>query len=229
MFRLARWFWVFDWFIERLNRTQKASIHRRDSSLASNIQYEIPTWNQIYDMLLNQAQKIQSAPYKPDVIVAIARGGLVSARILTDLLETPLFATIQVQFYVDIAQTKEEPTLKQASTLKANGKKVLLVDDIADTGKSLQFAKNYLQQQGAAQIKTATLYLKPQSITAPDFYEKQTTNWIIFPWDTKETIRKIIQKQSGKRQVNQEIAKLIKQGLPKHLANKLLASMQEPT
>ena len=197
--------------------------------MASNIQYEIPTWNQIYDMLLNQAQKIQNTPYKPDIIVAIARGGSVTARILTDLLETAELATIQVQFYVDIAQTKEEPTLKQALNIQVTGKKVLLVDDIADTGKSLQFSKNYLQQQGAAQIKTATLYLKPQSITNPDFYEKQTSNWIIFPWDIKETIRKIIQKQSGKRQVNQEIAKLIKQGLPKHLADKLLASMQEPT
>jgi uncharacterized protein len=196
--------------------------------LVSNIQYEIPTWNQIYDLLLNQTQKIQTAPYKPDVIVAIARGGLISARILTDLLETAELATIEVQFYVGIAQTKEEPTLKQALTLQVNGKKVLLVDDIADTGKSLQFAKCYLQQQGAAEIKTATLYLKPQSITTPNFYEKQTSNWIIFPWDTKETIRKIIQKQQGKRQVNQEIAKLIKQGLPKHLADKLLASLQEP-
>jgi uncharacterized protein len=180
-------------------------------------------------MLLNQAQKIQNTPYKPDIIVAIARGGSVTARILTDLLETAELATIQVQFYEDIAQTKEEPTLKQALNVQVTGKKVLLVDDIADTGKSLQFSKNYLQQQGAGQIKTATLYLKPQSITNPDFYEKQTSNWIIFPWDIKETIRKIIQKQSGKRQVNQEITKLIKQGLPKHLADKLLASMQEPT
>jgi uncharacterized protein len=180
-------------------------------------------------MLLNQTQKIQTTPYKPDIIVAIARGGLISARILTDLLETAELATIQVQFYVGIAQTKEEPTLKQALTFQVNGKKVLLVDDIADTGKSLQFAKNYLQQQGAAEIKTVTLYLKPKSITTPDYYEKQTSNWIVFPWDTKETIRKIIQKQQGKRQVNQEIAKLIKQGLPKHLVDKLLATMQEPT
>ena len=77
------------WFIERLNRTQnRSSIHKARQQLASNIQYEVPTWNQIYDMLLSQAQKIQNPPYKPDIIVAIARGGSVPARILTDLLET---------------------------------------------------------------------------------------------------------------------------------------------
>ena len=195
--------------------------------VADSIQYEIPTWSQIYDMLLSQAQKIQTADYRPDVVVAVARGGLIPARILTDLLETPQLAVIQVEFYVDIAQTRQEPLLKQALTASVDEKKVLLVDDISDTGKSLKLAKTYLQSQGASEIKTAALYLKPQSITKPDFYEKQTTSWIIFPWDAKETLRKIIQKQQGKRQINQEIAKLVKAGLPKQLAEKLLGGMQQ--
>ena len=192
--------------------------------MASNIQYEIPTWNQIYDMLLTQAQKIQQC--KPDIIVGIARGGLINARILTDLLETPQLATIEVEFYLDIAQTKREPTLKQSLTTQVKGKKILLVDDISDTGKTLQLAKSHLRDQGASEIGIATLYLKPQSITKPDFYEKQTSNWVIFPWDTKETIRKIIQKQAGKRKVNQEITKLVKAGLPKQVADRLLIDMQ---
>ena len=103
---------------------------------------------------------------------------------------------------------------------------MLLVDDIADSGRSLKLAKTHLQEQGANEIKTATLYKKPQSITTPDFYEKQTTNWVVFPWDTKETLRKIIQKQQGKRALNQEVAKLVKAGLPKQLAEKLLKDMQ---
>ncbi len=197
--------------------------------MTGTIQYEIPTWNQIYDMLLSQAAKIHAADYKPDVVVGIIRGGLIPARILTDLLEAPLLATIQIEFYTDIAQTKQAPTVKQALTVSVGGKKVLLVDDIADSGKSLELAKNYLQQRSAAEVKTTTLYFKPQSIIEPDFYEKQTSSWIVFPWETRETLRKIIQRQQGKRQANQEIAKLIRSGLPQHLADKLLESMQEPT
>lgn len=192
--------------------------------MKSDIQYEIPTWNQIYDLLLTQSEKIHN--YKPDLIVGIARGGLIPARILTDLLETPQFGTIEVEFYLDINQTRPEPELKQPLSASIRHKKILLVDDIADTGKTLQLAKSHLKDKGPMEIKIATLYLKPQSITKPDFYEKQTNNWIIFPWDTKETIRKIIQKQPGKRQANQEIAKLVKAGLPKHVADRLIKDMQ---
>jgi uncharacterized protein len=193
--------------------------------LVSNIDYEVPTWNQVYEMLLCQAQKIKAQNYKPDLIVAIARGGVVPACILSDLLETPNLSFIQIEFYTNINQTLQEPTLKQTLNTNVTGKKTLIIDDIADTGKSLKLAKTHLQQQEAIEIKTATLYQKNQSITIPDFYEKQTTNWVVFPWDTKETLRKIIHRPIGKRILNQEVAKLVKAGLPKQLASKLIKDM----
>jgi len=200
------------------------SIHK-GKNMAADIDYEIPTWSQIYDMLLCQTQKIQRHPYKPDLVLAIAKGGLVPARILTDLLETPQLAVIQIEFYTGINQTTIEPTLKQPLTIDVAGKRVLLVDDIADSGKSIKLAKTHLHDQGAGEIKTAVLYKKPQSIETPDFYEKQTGNWVVFPWETRETLRKIIQRQQGKRALNQEVAKLVKAGLPKLLAEKLLRDM----
>jgi hypoxanthine phosphoribosyltransferase len=197
--------------------------------MAAKIEYEVPTWSQIYDMILSQTQKIQNQNYKPDIIIAIAKGGLIPARTLTDLLEIQELRYIHIEFYKDINKTRQEPTLKQNLTIQVLGKKTLLVDDIADTGRSLNLAKTYLQQQGACQIKTATLYKKPQSSTTPDFYEKQTASWVVFPWDTKETLRKIIQKQNGKRRLNHEVAKLVKAGLPKQLAEKLLKAMKTGT
>ena len=193
----------------------------------AGIDYEVPTWSQIYDMLLSQAQKIRVQDYKADIVIGVSRGGLVPARILTDLLETPELATIQMSFYRDIAQSTLEPTLKQTLTVSIVGKKALLVDDIADTGRSLKLAQTHLQQHGALEIKTATLYLKCQSLTIPDFYEKQTSAWVVFPWDTKETLRKINQHQLGKRALNREVARLVKAGLPKLLAEKLLKEVQE--
>ena len=211
--------------IERLNILKKVISHRRNA-LSIIIDYEVPTWNQIYDMLFSQAQKIQNQPYNPDILVAIARGGLIPARILADLLEMPMFESIQIEFYSGINQTRLEPTLRQTLTTDIVGKKILLVDDIADKGESLKLAKTHLQQKGASQIKTATLYNKSTSITIPDFYEKHTISWVVFPWETKETLRKIIQKQQGKRALNNEVAKLVKAGLPKHLAERLLKEMQ---
>jgi hypoxanthine phosphoribosyltransferase len=204
----------------------KNVIHDHEmKALASNIDYEVPTWNQIYEMLIYQAQKIKTQNYKPDLIVAIARGGVVPARILSDLLETPNLSFMQIEFYTSINQTLQEPILKQTLATNVTGKKILLIDDISDTGKSLQLAKNHLQHQGAIEIRTATLYGKPQSITIPDFYEKQTTDWVVFPWDIKETLRKIVHNPLGKRILNQELAKLVKAGLPKQLSEKLIKDL----
>ncbi len=176
-------------------------------------------------MLFRQAQKIKNHPFRPEVVVGIARGGIVPARFLADFLETLQFGILQIELYLDIGIAKTEPTLKHELTCKVSGKTVLLVDDIADSGKTLQFAIIHLTQLGAASVKTATLYHKPHSVFTPDFYEKQTSNWVVFPWDLQETLRKIIQKQKGKRQVNREIANLVNAGLPKTLADKLLKDM----
>ncbi len=194
--------------------------------MATNAEYEVPTWNQINDMLLAQAKKIQNQQFQPDIIIAVANGGIISARILSDLIETPQLAAIQIAFYLDIAQPTVEPILKQPLTIAIKNKKTLIVDDIADTGKSLKLAQTHIQEQGASETKTATLYFKPQSITKPDFYEKQTNNWVVFPWEIKETLRKITQKSEGKRAANHEVTKLVKAGLPKQLAEKLLKTIQ---
>ncbi len=193
--------------------------------MVSKIEYEVPTWSQIYEMLLCQAQKIEAQNYKPDIIVAIARGGIIPGRIMSDLLENPNLSFIQIEFYKDINQTLKEPNLKQTLNTNVAGKKILLIDDISDTGKSLNLAKTHLQNQGVIEIKTSTLYQKPQSLTTPDFYEKQTTDWVVFPWDINETLQKIIHSPFGKRSLNQELAKLVKAGLPKQLAEKLIKDL----
>ncbi len=192
----------------------------------NNIEYEVPTLNQTYDMLINQAQKIHATHFKPDLIIPIARGGLIPGRIHSDLLQTSNIAVIQIEFYIEIAKTLQEPSLKQPLAVSVQNRKILLVDDIADTGKTLQLAKKYLSNQGAGEVVTATLYTKPQSITTPDFYEKQTNRWIVFPWDAKETIQKIAADAEGKREVNREIAKIIKAGLPIQLAERFLEEVE---
>jgi len=198
--------------------------------MAADPQYEIPSWNQIYEMLLNQALKIHRDFYKPDIIVGIARGGLVPSRILADLLETRDFAIITIEYYVGIGQRSREPVLKQCLHTQLTGKKVLLVDDVSDGGKSLQLAKNHLEQQGAAEIKIATIYCKPGTITKPDYFEKETSCWIVFPWEARETLRRIMQKAGSEEATGLEIAKLVKAGLPEHLAERVLKDyMKEPT
>ncbi len=192
--------------------------------MAFNSTFEIPTWSQLYELMLNQAQKLQHCEL--ELIVGVARGGTIPARVLSDLLETP-YGSIQVKLYNDIAHAGAEPELKQPLNVSVVDKKVLLVDDIADSGRSLQFAADYLKSQGAITVKTASLYYKPTCANPPDFWEKETTNWVIFPWEYKETLREIVEQCPGKRMLGHGIAKLVKAGFPKQIAEKLLADMQQ--
>jgi uncharacterized protein len=191
----------------------------------SGTKFEAPTWNQIYAMLSRQAEKIRFSSFKPDVIVGVTRGGLIPARILSDLLGIGKLATVGVEFYLGVAETRSEPVLTQQVCVDVTGKKVLLVDDVADTGKSLLLAREHLNHQSAAEILVATVYRKPLSAVTPDFYEKETECWVVFPWDAKETIRKILVKRGGA--VKMGAAELVKAGLPKKIAEELLKEAGE--
>jgi hypoxanthine phosphoribosyltransferase len=189
--------------------------------------FEVPTWNKIYDMLFSQAEKIRQSGFKPDVIVGITKGGWVPARVLSDLLEIPDLVTVRVEFYLGVAETRNEPVLTQGVSAAVTGKKALIVDDVADTGKSLQLARERVLQQGATEVRIATVYRKPWSLIKPDYYETETSCWIVFPWETKETIRKIVEKHRDKNAIDMETAKLVKAGLSKQLAEGFLKEVFE--
>ncbi len=195
--------------------------------METSAKFEVPTWNRIYTMLLSQAEKIRQSSFKPDVIVGVTRGGWVPARVLSDLLGVPDFATVRVEFYLGVAETRNEPVLIQGVSAVVTGKKVLIVDDVADTGKSLQLAREHVLQQGATEVKIATVYRKPWSVIKPDYYETETSCWVVFPWETKETIRKIVEKHVEKKAIDMETAKLVKAGLPKQLAERFLKEVFE--
>jgi hypoxanthine phosphoribosyltransferase len=190
-------------------------------------EFEVPTWSQIYAMLVSQAEKIRRSGFQPDVIVSVTRGGWVPARVLADLLEITDLVTVGVEFYVGVAETRSEPVLTQRVSADVAGKKALLVDDVADTGKSLQLAREYLRQQGAKEIRIATVYCKPFSVIKPDYYEKETSCWVVFPWDAKENTRKIVEKNRDMQAIKRETAKLVKAGLPKQLAEAFLKEVWE--
>jgi hypoxanthine phosphoribosyltransferase len=185
-------------------------------------EYEAPTWNQVYDALLSVAGEIRQSRFKPDVIVGIAKGGWIPARVLADLLDVPRLATVRVEFYVGVAETLNEPVLTQNVSENVTGKRVLVVDDVIDTGKSLALTRSHVSQQDAAEVRTAAVYYKPWSQVTPDYYDKETRNWVVFPWETRETIRKIAERYQVREAVEEEVTKLVKAGVPKHLAEGFL-------
>ncbi len=195
--------------------------------MKDKLKFEVPSWKQIHKMLINQAEKILLDKFIPDTIIAITRGGWIPARLLSDLLEVSNITTIRVEFYLDLCRTRKKPILTQKLTEQIESKKILLVDDVADSGKSLQVAQNHILQKKPSTLKIATLYKKPQSKIEPNFYEKITKYWIIFPWDIKETSRKLWEQTNNTNAIKNKEIKLKKSSLTKTLMNKFLKEINE--
>ncbi len=196
--------------------------------MRTELEFEIPSWNQIYTMLLDLADKIRKSRFKPDMIVGVCRGGWLPARVLSDLLDNSNLANVRAEFYVGVAETKREAILTQPVSVPVKGKRVLIVDEVADTGKSLKLVKDHITQQGAAEAKTAAVYYKPWSIIKPDYYEKETSRWIVFPWETRETIKRLVKRcRETNTPIKLETDKLVKAGISASLVDRFLKEVLE--
>lgn len=190
--------------------------------------FEIPTWESIYSLLLDLAKSIRSSNFTPETIVGISRGGWVPARVLSDLLSIHDIASVKAEFYLGVNETKSEPVITQAVSTDVRNKRVLVVDDVADTGKSLRLVEAHLLKHGVKELKIATLYYKPWSVTLPDYYEKLTCDWIIFPWERKEALKKVIEKSMKQDQSIAAIKEtLIRSGYSAELVERFLTELDE--
>jgi hypoxanthine phosphoribosyltransferase len=155
--------------------------------------YIAPSWDGIYERLIDIALRIRSSGFKPDYIVGVSRGGWAPGRILSDLLENPHTANIKIEFYLGLGKTARKPVVTQPLAEDITNKRVLVVDDVSDTGESLKVALDHVVERGAADVKTATVYYKPHSTFKPDFFADSTSDWIIFPWERLEATKLLIQ------------------------------------
>ena len=119
--------------------------------------------------------------YDPDVIVGVARGGLFPAVRLSHLMGDKTLRIIHVKYYKGVGLRRKKPELL-ADVGRLKGK-VLVVDDVADTGTTLEFVAKHIKRKGAKEVRVATIAMKPHSAFKPDFFVFETDKWIVFPWE----------------------------------------------
>ena len=163
----------------------------------SKVKYLVLTWNDIAKLSIKLARKIIESNFTPDVIVGIMRGGWIVAKIVEDLLGANELGSLEIKFYKGIGEKAERPILTQPLMVSVRDKKVLIIDDVADSGRTLQTATEVVRLCGAREVRTATLYMKPWSIMIPDYYVGTTTSWIVFPWEYGEVLREVAKKNYG--------------------------------
>ncbi len=157
------------------HRPSKASARRDDEFLELS-------WEMFGELCRALAMRV-SREFAPEMIVGIARAGVIPAAIMASILRND-FYSMKISRREGGEQVRERPAVLSAAPIQAQGKRVVLVDEITTSGDTLRLALAALRDVGAAEIRTATAFARPSGYR-PDYYALETDATIIFPWDRK--------------------------------------------
>ncbi len=153
------------------------------------IEFEYVSWDKIHEICIELYANILEDVFQPDLLIGVARGGWGPARLLSDLFNDVHIASMKIEFYTDIYQTKKMPKVTQPVSTEVSGKAVLVIDDVADSGLSLRAAIEHLEARDAREVRTLTLYYKPWSEVKPEYYARETRAWVVFAHELAEFMR----------------------------------------
>lgn len=147
---------------------------------------EVLSWQQFGDASRELGQQIADSGFAPDIVVSIARGGLTVGGAIAYALGVKSCGAINVELYTGVDETLAEPLvlppLLDGSAL--GGKKVLIADDVSQSGRTLALAVQIIEGMGA-EVRSVTLYSKPGTVLVPDYSWRETDLWITFPWSAQ--------------------------------------------
>lgn len=166
------------------------------------------------DFTFNLSKEIIDSGKEFDRVVALAKGGWTWARTLADYLNIDHLSSVRIKSYTGVNEAGK-PRIVQPLTDQIHNEKVLIFDEVVDSGETLKKALDYLSMMGADEIKTASLCYKPRSKIKPDFYAFKTDAWVIFPHEIREFIEISSSNWRGKGVSEKQIRKrLDKLGIP---------------
>ena len=156
------------------------------SDLPDDFDCTVTNWEYIYGLCRNVSNGVKRDDFEPDVVVALARGGWFAGRCTCDFHGLDDLTSLKMEHYVGTAEKAEEPQIRYPMPEgSVEGKDVLIIDDIADTGGSIRRAEEYVEERDAAEVRTATLQLLGTSEFEPDFVGERLERWtwVVYPWN----------------------------------------------
>jgi hypoxanthine phosphoribosyltransferase len=127
--------------------------------------------------------------FAPDVVLGIARGGLLVAGALGYALGVKNTFTMNVEFYTGIDERLEMPMILPPvpELVDLERERVLIADDVADTGLTLELVKEFCAGK-VGEVRCAVLYEKPRSVVQCEYVWSRTDRWIVFPWSADDPV-----------------------------------------
>jgi hypoxanthine phosphoribosyltransferase len=147
------------------------------------------SWPDFGDATRRLARLVVDDGYEPDMVLAIARGGLLVAGALGYALGVKNLYTMNVEFYIGVDERLEVPMLLPPvpDLAEVAHARVLVADDVADTGRTLRLVHDFCASR-VAEVRTAVLYEKPRSQVRCEYVWRRTERWIEFPWSDKPRV-----------------------------------------
>src|SRR5690349_20004228 len=150
---------------------------------------ELMSWDDLGDGARRLAELVHGDGYRPDIVLAVARGGLLVAGALAYALDVKNTFTMNVEFYTGVDERLEMPMLLPPvpALVDFAEQRVLIADDVADTGATLALVKGFCEGK-VAEVRCAVLYEKPRSTVNCEYIWRRTDQWIVFPWSAHEPV-----------------------------------------
>jgi hypoxanthine phosphoribosyltransferase len=146
-------------------------------------------WSELGTAAQTLAKQIVGDGYRPDIVLAIARGGLLVGAALGYALGVKNTFTMNVEFYTGVDERLPMPMILPPipALVDLEDARVLVADDVADTGRTLALVREFCAGK-VGETRTAVLYEKPSSIVRCDYVWRRTGRWIDFPWSAEAPV-----------------------------------------
>lgn len=159
---------------------------------------EVISWRRFHTLARQLARRVRASGYRPDTLVAVGRGGYMPARILADFLDIMDLTSFKVEHY-RAAHKGRAALVRYPLRTDLSGRRVLLVDDVSDSGDTFRVALEHVNSCGRpAEVRSAVLHHKTVSAYVPDYYAQKVVKWrwIIYPWALAEDLGSFIRAMS---------------------------------
>ena len=175
--------------------------------MKQNFSARIVPLEEVYAASYKLALDIMESKYTFDTVIAIARGGFPVARFICDFLNIHHLGAIQIKHYKAGATELEKMQIIAPVNTVVNGKNILLIDDVNDTGKTLIAAYEHIQAMHPALLKTAVIHEKPNTLSKVDFVAEKISEWkwLIYQWAVTEDVLAFLYKDNMLEE-NEEVA-----------------------
>ena len=162
--------------------------------MISKMKCKIVSFQEVHEKVRLVAEKVKASGFDPTTIVGLARGGWVPARLMCDFLGITDLVSLKVEHWLETGKTKDEATIRYPLVTSMRGKRLLVVDDITDTGKSLLTSLEHLKELEPDDMKVGVMQYITQSTIKPDYYAEEVAEWFwfIYPWNWVEDTSTLI-------------------------------------